>query len=351
VRAGIPNTNIVPERTNSTNIGLDVSVLKNTIDLTVDLYRNKTSNIILDKASSPVFGATFVYDNLAKIQNQGLELGLQAYLFRFKDFDWLLGGTIAFNENKILSMGGTDDKVIEFDDGAALINREGESVYNFYGYKTDGVYATKQEATTAGITTYSGLAFSGGDVRFLNLNDKDNVIDMNDRTVLGNASPDFFGRFYSSLRYRGLRLTANFAYSYGNEAYNAVRRSYESMINFENQLVSVSRRWQSEGNVTDIPKAVYGDPMGNSRFSDRWIEDASYIKLKELTLSYTFGEQFIRFLHGGTFYVTGENLLTLSKYLGLDPEFSYSYSTLMQGFDYAKIPHPMNIKFGLKLQF
>ncbi|MFR9166508.1 MAG: SusC/RagA family TonB-linked outer membrane protein [Dysgonomonas sp.] len=350
VRAGIPNTKIEPEKTGTFNIGLDVSLLNNSIDLTLDVYTSTTSNVILDKYISSAFGSNVLYDNVVKIRNQGIEVGLQGYIIRTKDIKWLIGGTIAHNKNKIKSLGGESDKIIELADGSALISRKGESVYSFYGYKTAGVYASTSAAKEDGYTNYAGTPFGAGDIRFVDT-DGDKVIDSEDRVILGNADPNIFGRFYTSVSYKGFTLTANFAYSQGNKAYNAVRRNSESMKNFDNQLESVNRRWVREGQITDMPRAVYGDPMNNSRFSDRWIEDASFVKLKELTLSYTFDKDFIKFLQGGTFYVSGENLATWTKYLGLDPEFSYNYNPMYQGFDYGKIAQPINVKFGVNLQF
>jgi len=132
----------------------------------------------------------------------------------------------------------------------------------------------------------------------------------------------------------------------GNKMYNATRRSMESMTDFSNQLITVNRRWMSEGQITDMPRASYGDPMGNSIFSDRWIEDASYLKLKEVMLSYKFN-----FMAGTTVFIAGENLFTVTRYLGLDPETMYSYDASLRGFDYAKIALPRSFKFGFKLQF
>jgi len=351
VRTGISNGRITPEKTSSANLGLDLSVFKNAVDLTVDVYNNVSSNLIIEKLIDAYYGTESIYDNAVKIQNRGIEIGLQAYLFKNKNFSALLGGTFSVNKNKILSMGGQGDQTIDFDDGSTLINREGESAYSFYGYKTDGIFASQADANAAGLTNYAGVPFNAGDVHFVNVDNSNNYISPSDRVILGKADPDFFGRFYASFGLKKFTLTANFGYSYGNKAYNAVRREFESMNNFENKLTSVNRRWRYDGQVTDMPRAIYGDPMENNRFSDRYIEDASFIKLKELTLSYNFGKGFIPFLRGGTFYISGENLFTLTKYLGLDPEFSYSYSSMLQGFDYGKVPHPMNVKFGVNLQF
>ena len=128
----------------------------------------------------------------------------------------------------------------------------------------------------------------------------------------------------------------------------AVRRTElgESMSDYGNQLSSTNRRWQSNGDVTTMPRATYGDPMENNRFSDRWIEDASYLKLKEIYVSYKFN-----FLRGTTIFASAENVCTFTKYLGLDPETYYSYDSSMRGFDYGKISLPRSFKVGVKLEF
>ena len=137
----------------------------------------------------------------------------------------------------------------------------------------------------------------------------------------------------------------------GGKAYNAVRRITESSMDLANQSTSVVRRWSMEGQVTDMPRVEWGDPRGNNDFSDRWIEKTDYLKLRTITLSYTHNKTLWNFIQGATVYVTGENLFTATGYLGLDPEFSYSYSTLMQGVDYGKINVPRSVKFGVNLKF
>ena len=189
------------------------------------------------------------------------------------------------------------------------------------------------------------MAFGAGDMHFVD-QDGNGIIDEKDRVNLGSADPNIYGSIYTTLRYKNFELSVNFGYSQGNKAYNAVRRIGESMSDYGNQLSSTNRRWQSNGDVTSIPKATYGDPMENNRFSDRWIEDASYLKLKEIYVSYKFN-----FLRGTTIFASAENVCTFTKYLGLDPETYYSYDSSMRGFDYGKISLPRSFKVGVKLEF
>lgn len=350
IRANIPNKNLKWENNSMLNFGLDFSGFKNRLDLTVDLYSKTASDIIIPKDISSAFGVPHIYENLAQINNSGIEAGLQLALLSRKNIELILGGTASTNKNTVKSLGGEGDRIIGFNDGAAVITREGEPVYSFYGFETDGVYATSSDAQAAAITDYAGNAFGAGDMKFVDQNN-DDIIDNNDRVIIGNPNPQLFGQFYSMFRFKKISLFASFSYSYGNDAYNAVRREFETMDDFANKYVSVKRRWVAEGQDTDIPHAGFGDPMGNGRFSDRWIEDASYVKLKELTLSYDFARGDIGSLRGGSVYISGENLLTFTNYLGYDPEFSYSYLPYKQGIDFGKVPLPRTVKIGFKLQF
>jgi len=255
-----------------------------------------------------------------------------------------VGATLSTNQSKVLELGNQDKLILEMGDGSAVISEKGQALYSFYGYQTDGVFAADDDAITANLKDAAGKSFAAGDVIFIDQNN-DNIIDDRDRVNLGNANPKLFGSFNTTFQYKNFELSAIFGYNSGNLMYNAVRRNMESMSGFTNQLVSVRNRWMSQGQDTKMPRAVYGDPMGNARFSDRWIEDASYLKLKELTISYKF-----KYLNGTTVYLSGENLLTITNYLGLDPENMYSYDASLRGFDYAKVPLPRSFKLGFNIK-
>jgi TonB-linked SusC/RagA family outer membrane protein len=349
-RAGIPNTEIIPERTKTVNMGFDLSMFNNRIDLTFDYYNAKSSDLIMPVSISSAFGFNYLYDNAASVQNSGIEAGLQVSVINTKNLKWYVGGTISMNKNKVLSLGKQDKLLLNMEDGSAIISEVGKPLYSFYGYETDGVFATAAQAATAYNGTQPlrntvGTAFQAGDIHFVDKN-TDGIIDDHDRVNLGSAAPNFFGNINTTLQYRNFEFSANMGYSFGNMMYNAVRRNMESMSDFSNQLVSVNKRWMNEGQLTTMPRANFGDPMGNSRFSDRWIENASYFKLKELMVAYK-----INYLTGLTIYVSGENLLTATNYLGLDPETMYSFDASMRGFDYGKVALPRSVKFGFKLQF
>jgi len=221
----------------------------------------------------------------------------------------------------------------------------------FYGYRTAGVFATTAEAEAAGLynvlTTGSRSYFGAGDVIFVNQDD-DPAIDDRDKVIIGDPNPDLYGTLFTTVGWKRLTLDAQLGYSWGNDIYNYLRRQLESGSNFFNQTTALNRRWIGEGQQTDIPRATFGDPMGNARFSDRWIEDGSYLRLRRVTLSYRLPVNSI-WMQGLTLWVTGNNLFTLTRYLGADPESSVSGSVLSQGIDVGMLAQGRSVLVGLKL--
>lgn len=351
VRAGIPNTEIRPEISSTLNLGVDLVAVNNRLRLSATAYATRNHDLIMPVSVSSSFGVNYLYDNVGETSNSGFEFGAQFALIESQNLQWYVGTSISSNIDKVISLGGQDQMVLEMEDGAAIRTKVNEGIYEFYGYQSLGVFTSSEEVKNAYVNekplqTSSGMAFQAGDIHFVDQN-ADGLIDDRDRVNLGSSAPDFFGNFNTHLSVKNWWISANFNYSIGNKMYNAVRRNMESMTDFSNQLISVNRRWSYEGQKTDIPRASYGDPLGNNRFSDRWIEDASFLKLKEITLGYQLEKVF----NGAELYISGENLLTWTNYLGMDPETMYSYDVSLRGFDYAKIPLPRSYKIGFRIEF
>lgn len=349
VRGNIPNDKLKPEVVASANVGLDFAVLGNKLNLSADVYQDQTKDMILPENLSSAFGSKFRYVNSGEMKTKGLELSLSALLLSKGDFEWRAGGNIAFEKSEIVSLGDFNERITTLTDGAQIVSRVGESPYAFYGLESRGVYATSAEAVAGGLKDGRGMNYRGGDMHYLNLND-DQVIDQQDYTIIGDPTPDFYGAFFTSFRYKTWSLNAQFTYSYGNDIYNAVRRVGEGMTDFSGQTQAVKNSWNYEGHQTDVPKAEYGDPMHNSQFSSRWIEDGSFLKLKNLTVNYDYPRQLWVFTKLQV-YLTGENLFTCTKYLGYDPEFSYSYDHQLLGVDYGKVPNARAFRLGIRLGF
>lgn len=346
------------ETTGTFNIGLETSLLNNRLSFGIEYYNATTNDVIVADNSSALLGTSTYYRNAGKIASHGVELKLSATPVSYKDFTWTIGGTLSTVKNTMKDLGGIGDLTYSLSDNATILTREGEAPFSFYGYETAGVYATTAEANSAytgyGVSTAlvnsRGVAYEAGDVRYVDQNG-DGRIDDNDRVVLGSATPTAFGDIFTRFEYKNFALDLDFGYQWGGKAYNAMRRITESGLDFSNQSVSLTRRWTMEGQVTDIPRVEWNDPRGNNDFSDRWIEKTDFLKLRSITFSYTHTKPLWNLIQGFTAYVTGENLFTITDYLGLDPEFAYSYSAMMQGVDYGKVSAPRSIKLGINLKF
>jgi len=349
VRGNVPNTALEAEKDRTVNVGLETSLLRNRVSIGIGYYNILSSNVLVAGERSVLMGSNTYYTNEGKFESQGLELTAAFLPVCLKDFRWTVGGNLTTLRNRVVSLGSLNQIVNTLSDDAQVITREGEDPYAFYGLKTQGVFSTTAEAEAANLTA-NGEKFGAGDVHFFDKTG-DGIIDNEDREVIGSATPDFYGSFFTRFEYKQFALDMTFAYSVGNDAYNAVRRITESGNTFANQAKSVNRRWLMEGQQTDMPRVRYNDRVGNNAFSDRWIEDASYLKLRDVTFSYTWQKPLWNFIQGGTAFITGQNLITFTKYLGLDPEFSYSYSPLMQGVDYGKTTAPRSVKVGVNLKF
>jgi len=278
-----------------------------------------------------------------------LEVAVKVRALDRRDFKLNIGATVGHYKNEVTSL-ENGSFITEVCDGQVL-TEVGRPVGVFYGYLTDGVYSTSQEATEAGLAILSSsgqrVPFQAGDMRFVDVK-KDGIINEEDRVVIGDPNPDIYGNFDLTFQWKNLELGALFTYSLGNDAYNALRASLESGKSLYNQSSSMENRWMGNGQQTDIPRATYDDPMGNSRFSDRWIEDASYLKFKRLMLTYhvPMRQNFIQSL---SVWAAVNNVCTLTKYLGVDPEFSYSTSVLEQGIDGGLTPQSRSFQLGVNI--
>ncbi|MCU4162947.1 SusC/RagA family TonB-linked outer membrane protein [Carboxylicivirga caseinilyticus] len=357
IRGNIPNTGIQWETNTKANVGLDIELLHSRLVISADVYQNKTEDLIENKVASIYSGEENYFFNNGSFTTQGIDLGIQGRVISGK-VKWDLGLNIGSYITEVTALHNNSLETELY--GATVLTQVGQPIGVFYGYETNGVYATSEAAANSKLGNYLPntdiVPFEAGDVIFVD-HHKDNIegesytsiIDENDRVVIGDPAPDFFGEVNTRVNYKGVTLIANVGFSYGNDVFNAMRYQLESMGTYNNQTNAVRNRWRTEGQVTDIPKATYGDPMMNSRFSDRWIEDGSYIRLRNITISYKLPIR-TSFMELPEVYVTGNNLLTFTKYKGLDPDFSMSNSTLTRGIDMGLPPQSKAILLGIKLK-
>ncbi len=349
---GIGNTEIQWETTRRFNVGLEGHFLNNRLGLSANYFHATTDNLLTLQQLGFLSGLDYNWSNGGKLQNTGFDVSANVKVIATKDWQWQVGASMGHYKNQIKELPDNAQYVDNTVYGATIRTQVGEAANLFYGYKTNGVYATAQEAADDGLYVLgdNGIehnAFQGGDIKFIDL-DGNKEINEADRTVIGDPNPDIYGNIFTTLQWKRIKLDARFNYSLGNDVYNYMRQQLEGGSRFMNQTTALNRRWQAEGQQTDIPRITFQDPMGNSRFSDRWIEDGSYLRLKSLTLSYDLPLK-SEFIQGLQIWLQGNNLLTFSKYLGSDPESSMSNSVIGMGIDLGRLPQSRSFVAGVKI--
>jgi len=353
------------ETTYQYNGGLDLGAFNNRLTFTFDIYNKRTKDLLLQvpiplSTGAPTNGAAnaSVLQNIGSVENRGIEIGLSTTNAEAQNngFSWTTNFNVSGNRNRILDLGQ------QVGDGGASTNRTilstdytisqvGSPLGAFYGYRTAGIF--QSDAEGAGAPTQNGNAPKAGDVRFVDVNG-DKVIDPKDRTIIGNPNPKAFAGVTNNFAYKGLELSVFFQGSFGNEIYNQTRQILESQSDPLNQTVRVLNHWSPTNTNTDVPRPVRNDPNGNNRFSNRWIEDGSYVRLKNLTLAYNVPTAFSQHaaLKNVRVYLTAQNLVTWTRYTGYDPEVSADpFSTTGFGRDYGVYPQSRTYTVGLNANF
>jgi TonB-linked SusC/RagA family outer membrane protein len=354
----VGNPDVKWESTYQLNAGIDLGLIKDRVVLTFDAYRKRTSDLLtqVPLPTSTGINPLQVIGNIGEIENKGIELGLNTTNVRNPDgFTWTTNFNISFNRNKVIDLGTLrNDQGLEVDRQTIYtysILQKGQPLSAFYGYKVQSIFQSADEITKAPTQPNSPKP---GDIRFVDVN-SDGKIDASDRTIIGNPNPKFTGGITNTLAYKGIELSFFFQSSYGNDIYNQNRQTIEGMNGPYNQTTAVLNRWTPTNTNTNIPRAVTGDPNGNaSRVSDRFIEDGSYLRLKNLTLGYTLPSGLLQPAHISNIrvYVTGQNLITWTKYSGYDPEVSADpFSSTAFGRDLGVYPQARTYTVGLNASF
>ncbi|PTQ98248.1 TonB-linked SusC/RagA family outer membrane protein [Mucilaginibacter yixingensis] len=348
IRGNVGNPYLQWEVNKKLDLGLDASFFQERIGLTFDYFRNTTSHMITRSTAPTVSGLEYVVSNGGGMKTDGYELAINGRIINNSKFKWDLGFNIYTYRNRITALPST---YLSSYYGATILTQVGAPAGLFYGYRTNGVYRTNAEAAAAGISVRNSqgipVAQQGGDVKFVDVNG-DHIIDNADRQAIGNPNPDFAGAITTGFTYGRVNLNALFTFSKGNKVYNETRRLLESESGPQNQLTSVNNRWRVDGQQTNMPRAAYGDPTMNNSFSDRWIEDGSYLRLRTLSVTYDVPLKYKGFKYLKV-YATGNNLLTFSKYLGYDPEFAPTGNLLTNGIDNLLDPQFKTIMLGVRI--
>ena len=352
VLSNIGNTKLRWETTKRFTFGMDMNMLNNRLNIKANYFTSKTDNLLTLKNLEFISGLEKNWSNDGSLKNNGFDISFNAKLINTKDWKWDMGASAGHYKNKLKSLPDNNASIYTDIYGATVISQVGSPVGLFYGYKTDGVYATTEEAKAAGLyqvsSTGSKQYFEAGDVKFVNVDDSDKEINEKDRVVIGDPNPDLYGTIFTNLNYKRFALGVVLSYSLGNDVFNYQRSILESGSYFYNQSTAMLNRWTNEGQNTDMPKLTYNDPHGNARFSDRWIEDGSYLRLKNVTFSYALPVS-STYLQGITVWAAGNNLFTFTKYLGSDPETSLSGNVLSQGIDRGLVARGVSFSLGVKI--
>ncbi len=363
LQGGVTQTNLANpdlewEITRQSNIGLDAQFLDGKLSLTADYFIKKTTNMILQ---APLPGSTGVIDapyvNAGDVLNKGLELAL-GYQNSIGDFSYDVSANATFLKNEVTSLGigiPITGRFPDSDGAVVTVTQKGYAIGSFYGYRMDGIFQTQDEIDAA--PAQPGAA--PGDVRFKNLN-KDNVIDAGDMEILGNPIPKLAYGLSLNAGYKGFDLSIFFQGVNGLDIYNGMRYWTEGMAEVYNHDVAVLKRWTGPGTSNSMPRAVLGDPNFNRRPSDRFLEDGSYLRLKNISIGYSLPQKMLGSLTNGAItgvriYFTAQNMLTFTKYSGYDPEIGIGYNqgpgTANQGVDYGIQPQPKTVTGGIRITF
>lgn len=346
----VSNDELTYESVYQLNGGIDIALWGNRARASVDMYKSTIDNMLIYVPLQAYFGFDFRPENGGKMQNTGLDASVIFRLFDKPNFKWDLQASLSTVKNEVLEVKG--DMLVTKVQGAELVNIPGEQANSFYGYIFEGVYLTAAEAQISGKVNDRHVRYQAGDIRFKDISGPnktpDGVINNFDKTVIGSSNPENFGGIGNTFTYKRWALNAFVQFASGNELFNFVRYQNESMTGLGNQSTRVLNRWAYDGHQTEIPRALFNDPIGNSDFSTRWIEDGSYLRIKNVSLSYSIPGEFLVFKNA-QFYVSGSNLFTVTKYLGYDPEFSFSSAHVAQGIDYGLTPQPRQFVVGIKL--
>ena len=372
---GVPSPGIIPntlanedlkwESTEQTDIGYDLGLFNNRIELTVDVYRKITKNLLLNASLPPSTGFPSVFKNVGTLKNQGLEFSLSTINVRSKSFTWASSFNISFNTNKIISLAQNQETLFAgtFIANNPWVSELGQPAGMFYGYAFDGVYQFSDfDSPSPGVYILrkdrpdNGVArnlVQPGDQKFKDING-DGTINAFDNVVIGRSQPIHTGGFSNNFNYKGFDLNVFFQWSYGNQILNADRFMFEgngNNMNNLNQYASYANRWTPTNPSNTMYKAGGQGPL--SVFSSRLVEDGSYLRLKTVSLGYSILPRVIKKFHLTQlrFYASAQNLLTWTNYSGRDPEVSVRNTVLTQGLDFSAYPQARSIVFGLNATF
>jgi TonB-dependent starch-binding outer membrane protein SusC len=364
----IPNPGLKWETTTTSEVGLDLGLFKNRITLSAGYYSKYTKDLLLNVNIPATSGFTTILQNFGEMENKGFEFTLSTENVKTKDFTWTSNFNISANENRVRKIFGN-----AFGVGFGSWIAQDEALGSFRGYKVDKIFQNQEEidaanaaAKAGGGTVYQSTLTKPGDIKFVDINGDGKIDAVNDQVILGSAQPKFFGSFTNDFTFKGFDLRVFLQFVQGNKLLNYTRNFSEGMNSVFGQTDAVLNRWTPTNTNTDVPRAVWGDPNSNRRVSDRFIEDGSYVRLKNISFGYTLPKTLTSRVKVDRirFYVQAQNLLTFTNYKGMDPEVS-TFNTQntaiggasnttangAQGTDFLTFPQAKTYTFGVNIGF
>jgi TonB-linked SusC/RagA family outer membrane protein len=347
----MPNPYVQWEQQKQGNIGIDATMLNQRVEVTIDAYLKQTDKMLVPMVVPVSTGYSDIYVpsiNAGTMENKGIELTLNTKNLT-GELKWNTMFNVSYNANKVVSINDTvpmSSGSIGLNQNLALI-QAGLPINEFYGFVTDGIFQNQQEVDSHAIQVPGNdpnNRTSPGDIRFKDLNN-DGVINDKDRTYLGNPNPTFTFAMNNTFSYKGIDLSIFLQGVAGNKIINANRFWSEAMDVAQNQTTATLARWTGEGTSNNMPRAIFNDPNKNTRPSDRYVEDGSYLRIKNVTLGYTLPNAILKKVQFTTarFYISAQNLFTITKYSGFDPEVGTS------GIDNSVYPITRTISIGVNL--
>ncbi len=342
------NPDVKWETVKQWNAGVDLALIDQRINLSLDGYIKNTTDMLVPMAVPITTGYSDIYVpsiNAGKVRNTGWELTISSRNLT-GELEWNTDLNVSYNKNEVISMNdgvplftGDDINMTKI-----LVNAEGNPINSFYGYVTNGLFQNWDQVNNASIQVPGGT--SPGDICFMDL-DNNGVINDNDRTYIGNPTPEWSFSMNNGFTYKNFDLQLFLQGVAGNDIYNANRIWQEGMSVPQNQTAKVLDRWTGEGTSNSVPRAVYSDPNKNTRHSNRFVEDGSYLRIKNLTFGYTLPETVSKkaFLQTVRLYMTCRNLYTFTKYSGFDPEVGAN------GVDLSTYPLTRTYSLGVNVKF
>jgi len=352
----LESPNLTWETTYQGDVGIDVGLLKGRLNLTVDVYDKQTKNLLQNLGVPPDTGFGTVRINAGQVQNRGLEVALNVRAIDTQDFKWTPSGNLSINRNKIVALGA--NKLVDFSpnisfDVRPFILEPGQAIGRIYAYQEDGIFQSADDVKA----TYPKLGDAAakalvGQIRYQDLNG-DGVITEQDRQVVGNVNPKFVWGFNNSFNYKGFDLGVFFQGSVGNDIINNTRRNFDNLGATDHSNISQAAydsRW-TEANPNGTTRRAGNDDTVPLLFSNRFVEDGSYVRLKNVSLGYnfTFKQYGVR---SARLYASVTNLATITKYTGYDPEVNaYGQDPSRRGVDLGNYPTSRSFSLGVNVGF